>query len=488
MLNESAFADKGGGLRVALSGGIADKTLLAVATAFRNNVIRKFRMLAARLIAQTLAGDFDVVASVKYDGVGVFVYFDADRDLCFAFNAPSGGTRIGLECTEEAKRVLKARGHRRALLSAELYLRAGAARTRVSDVIHVTSNGTPEERSCLALAFYDAAMLDGQDLRANQRDYRKTWDLLATLFGTDETRACHRVAGQVMPATSVAAWFEHVTEEGLEGIVVRLLDSDTTFKIKPSLTVDTVAIGYVEGAFEGRYGVLSILCALCGPDGKTLQTVCRVGSGLTDEQRERLLDTLSPWKIDPPLRMADSEGRPITFICPGIVIEVEAEALRDAALDGTPVLNRTFRWDGANLHFVALSASPKLSHATFGCVREDKVWDDGGTRMTQVMSGSTAAAIIQPRLPVNADAQLFLREVYVKRPKNGGPVTAVRKIVVIERDDPRFPRFTVFYTDFSSGRKDPLKTELGIAQTPERRDELVVLYRGEAKKQGWALA
>lgn len=479
MVNETAFTDKGGGLRVAMSGGIADATLLGVATAFRNTVTRKFRMLPARHIAQTLAGDGSAIASVKYDGEGVFVFFDAERDLCIAFNAPSGKARIGLPCTEEAKRLLSAGGHRRALFCAELYLKASGRRTRVSDVIHATSSGSPDERGRLALAFYDVVMMDGTDLRANQRDFAATWELLGDLFGTDEAGACHRVAGEVRRAGEIPAWFGAVTARGLEGIVVRLTGSEVTYKIKPSLTVDTVAVGYVEGDFEGKYGVLSILCALTGPDGTTLQAICRVGSGLTDQQRESLLETLSARKIDAPLNMADSDGRPITFVRPGLVIEVEGEALRESALDGSPVVNQTFVWDGEALRFAGVSPSPKLSHATFGCVREDKSWDDGGTRMSQVMSESAIADILQPKPVGGGIPTLHLREAYVKQ-------GAVRKITVVHRDDARYATYSVFWTDYSPGRKEPLKTETRIAETPDRLAELVADYRAEATKRGWS--
>jgi hypothetical protein len=481
MLNDTAFADKGDGLRVAMSGGIADPMLMGVATEFHTSVTRRYRMLPARQIAQTFAGFTSVIASRKEDGEGVFVYFDAEKDVCIAFNAPSGKARIGLPCTEYAKQILAARGHRRALFRAELYLKTDGPRARVSDVIHVTSNGTRAERDRLALAFYDAVMLDGRNLRDNQRAFGRTWELLGDLFGDDRSAPCHRVTGEVISGAEVQAWFDGVVSRGLEGIVVRLTDSETTYKIKPSLSIDTVAIGYVEGEFENRYGVLSILCALTGPDGRTLQALCRVGSGLSDDQRIALLGDFASRKIDAPISMADSDGRPITFVRPEIVVEVEGEALRETALDGTPVVNQTFGWDGEALHFVGVSPSPKLTHPTFGCLRADKRWDDGGTRMEQVMSGPAVARVLHPRRGSEAEPSVHLREVYVKG-------DAVRKIVVVERDDPGFARFAVHWTDYSLGRKDPLKTEIRIADTPERLDEIVGAYRVEAGKRGWARA
>jgi hypothetical protein len=81
-----------------------------------------------------------------------------------------------------------------------------------------------------------------------------------------------------------------------------------------------------------------------------------------------------------------------------------------------------------------------------------------------------------------------VREVYVKEAKNRDPgLAAVRKIVVVHREDPGFARYTVHWTDFSPGRKDPLQTETRIAETPERLAELLDAYRVEGGKRGWML-
>ena len=141
--------------------------------------------------------------------------------------------------------------------------------------------------------------------------------------------------------------------------------------------------------------------------------------------------------------------------------------------------NRSGVWDGEALRFAGVSPSPKLSHATFGCVREDKSWDDGGTRMSQVMSESAIADILQPKPVGGGIPTLHLREAYIKQ-------GAVRKITVVHRDDARYATYSVFWTDYSPGRKEPLKTETRIAETPDRLAELVADYRAEATKRGWS--
>lgn len=484
MLHKTKFDDKGNGVQIASSGGISDTTLMGVATDFRNRVSRKYRTLPARLLDTTFASIAQIIASVKYDGEGVFVYFDDELNLCLAFNAPSGRTRIGLPCLEKAKTILKAKGHKKGLFTAEIYLQSKPGeRTRVSDVIHITSSGTAEERESLALAFYDVVMLDGKDLRDNQRSFKTTWDLLGTLFGEDPTQNCHRVEGQILTGKDITAWFQKVTEErGLEGVVIKLLDNETTYKIKPSLSIDCVALGYVEGDFEDKYGVLSILCGLTAPDGKTIQALCRVGSGFTDAQREEFLPALSSLKTADPLQMTDTDGRPIHFVEPKIVVEVEGEALQETDLAGNSIASQTLQWDGKTLEFKGMANAGRLTHATFVRLREDKVWNDGGTRMEQALAETAIAAILKPAKIQSTKPEIIIREVYTKVTKGE---TSIRKIVVTERHQPGFATWTIHWTDFSASRKDPLKTDTRIAESTERLEAILIGFREEASKKGW---
>ena len=57
---------------------------------------------------------------------------------------------------------------------------------------------------------------------------------------------------------------------------------------------------------------------------------------------------------------------------------------------------------------------------------------------------------------------------------------------MVHRDDARYATYSVFWTDYSLGRKEPLKTETRIAETPDRLAELVADYRAEATKRGWS--
>lgn len=484
MFNTTKLTDKGNGFQLAQTEGISDITLMGVAIEYKTNVSRKYKTLPARLMVQTFTQIGKVFSSIKYDGEGTFLFFDADKDICAVFNAPSGRTRLGLPCIEEAKKKLIAKGVKKGLFACEIYVKDEKLRTQVSDVIHITFNGSKEQRETLTLAVYDIIMLDGVDYRHNQSKFETNLAKITDIFGKEyKTDKCHVVEGNLIAGSEVQKWFEEVTKTlGEEGIVVRNLETVDIYKIKPSITVDAVVIGYVEGDFEGMYGITSLLCGLYDKESKKVQTLTRVGSGFTDDQRIQLLEPLSKLKVKSPLDMTDSDGRPISFVTPQMVIEVEGESLVRENFQGKENTAQTFTWSGKEYEFNGLNKSPLLTHATFAKFRDDKIWDDGGTRMEQVLTAVEIGSLASKKIREIGKPEIVVREVYTKETKG---ITAVRKIIVVKtNNEDSFP-LIVHWTDYSAGRKDPLKTETKVAETMARADALVVSYREEASKKGW---
>src|SRR6266496_3268129 len=121
--------------------------------------------------------------------------------------------------------------------------------------------------------------------------------------------------------------FKTRTNIGQEGLVLRRLNRADLIKVKPHFTVDAAVLGYVEGEFEGQFGVTSILTALTYPNRSNgamlFQTLARVGSGLSDTQRLEFKDLFSSVKIDAPMAMTDSDGRAVSFVKPRYILEME---------------------------------------------------------------------------------------------------------------------------------------------------------------------
>jgi hypothetical protein len=102
--------------------------------------------------------------------------------------------------------------------------------------------------------------------------------------------------------------------------------------------------------------------------------------------------------------------------------------------------------------------------------------------MEQAISPKGIEKILTPKSQETAEHTIHTREVYTKKSKEE---IAIRKILVIERDSPQFHRFTIHWTDYSPSRKDIFKNEVATADTEERLEELLTLYRTEATKRGW---
>src|SRR5580765_5282783 len=121
MIDTSKLTPKPGGSRFAPSGAVTDKILLDIASQYEMNVSRKMTAVKPEELARRFAGSEPVLETNKYDGEGVFVYYEDGKDA-FAFNAYSGRVRIGLPVLSALQQQLKKQNVRKALLRAELYL------------------------------------------------------------------------------------------------------------------------------------------------------------------------------------------------------------------------------------------------------------------------------------------------------------------------------------------------------------------------------
>jgi hypothetical protein len=483
MIDTGKLTSRGRTFRIATGGAVLDQTLLAVATDYENTVMRKVVALTPDDLARRCAGDEAILETTKYDGEGVFVYFEKGKDS-FSFNAPSGRVRLGFPALAELEKKLIAAGVGKALLRAELWLPpVGDKRRGIADVIRISFSGAEAEVAELKLVLLDAIMIDGKDLRANQQNFRETWEKLGALAGADASQLTHRMEGTIIPDKEVGAVFAQKIAKGAEGVVVRRLNRFDAIKIKPYRNVDGVVIGYVEGEFEGQYGVTSLLTALTYPKKDEpelwLQAFVRVGSGLSDEQRVGFLNLLHPLRVEAPLAMTDSDGRTIHFVKPQLLVEIGGEDLVTTTEKGE---NRTqlLSWDKAagKYMFVSLTPVPRLTFARFIRLREDKALADGGARLEQIVANPQRPEI-RPRAV--KDPRVLRRAVYVK-------AEMVRKLVIVENTagEGTFSH-SVFWTDFSSKRAEPLKVTSLFAANEERAFKLGEKLIAENITKGFVL-
>jgi len=483
MIDLSKLVRKPGGSRFAPSGAVTDKILLEIASQYETAVSRRMTAVKPEELPRRFPGTEPLLETNKYDGEGVFVYYEDGKEA-FAFNCYSGRVRIGLPALVDLQQQLKKQGVRKALFRAELYLPdlKDGRRAGIADVIRVSFGGSEAELGRLRLAMLDVIMLDGKDLRPNQEHFQDTWQLLERLFGAPNNRGCHRAAGSILPENQVAQAFATRTAEGQEGLVIRRLNRPDLIKVKPHLTVDAAIVGYVEGEFEGQFGVTSILTALTYPDRQNhtifFQTLARVGSGLSDAQRLEFREIFSGLKTQPPIPMTDSDGRAVSFVKPRYILEIEGDDLLLTA--GGERENRTqlFGWNSERFSFMGLVPCPRLMFPIFARLRPDKDLESGGARLEQIIKN--------PVLPAReksapAKPEVLRREVYTK-------AEAVRKLVVVRQSAENCVPYLVYWTDFSPKRKEPLKVSSAFGFTEARAQALAEKLIAENITKGFQRA
>lgn len=473
MIDPARLTKRSGEYAFAPRGAVTDRVLMEVAERYETEVSNRFIALKPADLPTRYGPDSRVLETTKYDGEGVFLYFEAGRQPeIFAFNAPSGRVRVGLPCLKELAALLKARGTKKTLLRAELYLRetVEGRRCTSADVARASYSSDPADAARFRLALLDVIMLDGRDLRVHQAEFLVIWKLLAELGGTHPERLVHRAEGGEVSGVELPRVFEQKTAGGLEGLVIRRLDRPEVCKLKPRRTIDAAVVGFVEGDFEGHYGMLSLLTALAYPPGAgglQLQAIARVGSGFNDQDRVDWLARLSTLRVDAPLAMSDSDGRPVRFVKPGYVVELEAEDV--LPVDEETSGQQVFAWNNSRWGFEGLAACPRLLLPTFHRLRADKEFSPQAVRIAQLTGRELASPeLVHRALPA---LEVVRREVYTKEIKGA---RAVRKLVVGRRPATAgaFP-YVIFWTDFSAGRKTPLEVATLFAHTEARAEALV---------------
>ena len=480
VIDTSKFVKKSGSYSIAQTDGVADPILLGTATKYEEALSRSFTALAPDHISPRYAGVQKVHWSEKYDGEGVLFFYDEAVEA-FTFAAPSGRARIGLTALQDAANALKKKGIKKALFRGELYLptEKGKPRPGIAGVTHASFSSEKGAADALRLALFDILMLSGKDQREDAGTFEVEWNNLADIFGEDCSQSVHRARGGWCAGNEVEKKFEQVLAEGGEGIVVRNEKERDFSKIKPRLTIDAAIMGYVEGSFDGKIGVRNLLVGLTYPEsaGKTVyQSLARIGSGLDDKTSVDLLVKLQGMKVAPPVLLNDSEGREVHFVKPGLIVEVEGEDWIYQRTDGRPVRSQAFSWNEKNEWIYAgVGPCPRLVFPAFAKLREDKSIGAGGARIAQALENATL-----PPEPVElSEPEMVERQVYRKGKD------AVRKFILAKRGGEDTLPYIIIYTDFSAGRKEPLKVSTEYAYTEERALKLFDASMKENVKKGW---
>ena len=230
----------------------------------------------------------------------------------------------------------------------------------------------------LKLFAFDLLYVDGEDY--TRRPYRERRTELVARIARGPIIEADEVEEVEDPAR-LRLIFESAIARGLEGIVAKRPDSSyaagsrnfnwiklkRSYKGELSDTVDLCVIGYFRGGGKrARFGIGTVLAAVFDPSSDTFKTVCKVGTGFSDEEWIELRKRLDAIAVDHRPARVDSKMVPDVWVQPTFIITVAADEITRSPLHTA----------GADAQGVGYALRfPRVQ----GFLREDKRAEDANT-------------------------------------------------------------------------------------------------------------
>ncbi len=143
-------------------------------------------------------------------------------------------------------------------------------------------------------------------------------------------------------AAEIQAFFESCLSRGLEGIIAKDLHAPyiagarkfawikfkKSYQSELSDSVDVCVVGFFKGkGSRTSFGLGALLGAVQNSETQSLQTVAKIGSGMTEAELTGLFDQLNPHRIATPPKNLESKITPDAWVEPRMVIEVRADEI-----------------------------------------------------------------------------------------------------------------------------------------------------------------
>jgi ATP-dependent DNA ligase len=448
-----------------------DDELYELPFEYKKKLSQAFYSLTKEDIEKKVNGS-EFFVSKKVDGQLQLIVFDGSNVFMIGRN---GTVRTGLPCLKDVKEKLKKNGIASIIAAAELYVPKENERSRVYDVVTALTGST----DTLGLAFFDILKIDGKKL--GSEPFKTVYDKLNELFGKDGV--VHTVETKYTKSKKdITAIFENlVDEKGEEGLVVRT-DMPFIYKIKPRHTLDAVIVGYAEGINERKGMVKSLLFAFLREDGK-YQITGRVGNRLTDDNRKEFFSTLKDMHVQSNYIETDSDGIAFHMVKPEIIIEICCNDIITETSSGKPLQNRIAEYENGYKLKGSISGA-KLIFPVFERIREDK-----SNRFEDIRISQITDLVYVPEEKAKGEelkeSEILFREVYRKSSKDK---IMVQKFVVWKtnkENHENYPAYVMYYTNFSSGRKKPLESDIRISSSEKQIMNLRDTFIEKNVKKGW---
>lgn len=441
---------------------------------YKKNFLKQFIAIYPQIIDKRL-GDTQYYVTRKYDGEFATIVFEADTVITIN---RSGRVRLGLPCAEEAAKLLKKAGIKQAVIPAEIYVDDTDKRTRTHDLLFALSK--KGDVSGLHLAAFDILELNNEEFKPE--NYQQTWDNLNEWFGKGKLVKPVEMELANSNAQVKDIYYRWVDEGTAEGVVVRSA-LPFVFKIKPRHHLDGVVLGFTEGTGDQKGQARTFLIGLM-PEKGSYQVVVHVGGGMKDEIKSSILSHFEERVVESEFIETDSNFVAFRMVKPDTVMEFNIRDVIFETANG-PVLNTILRFENGMYKVDKTVTGLTFIAPVFERFREDKTANETDTRLSQIEDfASFEPEEIVSRPEVIAEkSELLLRELYEKQL---GGKSMLQKYLIWKTNKEKtgdFPAYVLHYTNYSSGRQEPLQREIKVSDSHDQIMELYAAYLEENKKK-----
>ncbi|NNE98305.1 MAG: hypothetical protein HKN25_04710 [Pyrinomonadaceae bacterium] len=460
---------------------LEDLTLQARAQDYKRRISGLMYPLEPSYIDEKIPNLEGYAVTRKMDGEFSMLFFNGKETISVN---PGGTMRAGLPAQAELTKHLKDNKIKSGVFAAELHLKT-KKRERIHDVLRIIRNPkSQQDLNKLQFSLFDIIELDGEEIPESVKTLNKLDDLIQegklvapVEYETTDNRKDIKAA--------VENW---VTKGGSEGVVLRN-EQTGWFKIKPSHTIDVVVLGFSDSPGERKGMLHDIFVGLVRKDG-TYHTMAKIGGGFTDDDRTELLKKLKKSVVDSDYIEVNSSHLAYEMVKPELVVEMKCLDMISENSRGGQINRMVLSWNEEEQKYSAVKRMPLVSIISpqFKRLREDKSVNETETSVKQVSAlvdiPDIGKKVADLKLP---QSEVIRREVMTK---TIGDKQMVRKLLLWKTNKEvtkEYPAYVVYYTDFSTGRKNPMTNDLIPANT---KSEAEVKYKELFKKaylQGWEL-
>ncbi len=191
----------------------------------------------------------------------------------------------------------------------------------------------------LVLFAFDLLYINGKDM--TKQSYEERTQVLRKTIGKGFTiRAADKILTD--DPKELEKFFEDNIQRGTEGIIAKRLDAPyqagarnfNWIKLKRSYkgelrdTIDVVIVGYFKGrGMRAEFGIGALLGAVYEEKSDSFKTICKVGSGLSEEKWVEIRKLLDKNKIEHKPARVDSELKADVWTQPKYVFTVMADEI-----------------------------------------------------------------------------------------------------------------------------------------------------------------